>query len=47
MEPLPTSSKGKRYILVVSDIFSKWVEMFAFQSTDMRTLATVLVNEIV
>ena len=41
---LPTSSKGKKYILVVTDIFSKWV---AFQTTDTETLATVLVNEII
>ena len=47
MGSLPTSSKGKRYILVVTDIFSKWVEAFALQSTDTETLATVLVNEIV
>ena len=47
MGPLPTSSKGKKYILVVTDIFSKWVEAFALKSTDTETLATVLVNEIV
>ena len=47
MGPLPTSSKGKKYILVVTDIFSKWVEGFALQSTDTETLATVLVNEVV
>ena len=45
MGPLPTSSKGKKYILVVTDIFNKWVEPFAFQSTE--TMATVLVNKIV
>ena len=47
MGPLPTSSKGKKYILVVTDIFSKWVEAFTLKSTDTETLATVLVNEIV
>ena len=45
MGPLPTSSKGKKYILVVTDIFSKWVEAFALHSTDTETLATVLFNE--
>ena len=47
MGPLPISSKGKKYILVVTNIFSKWVEAFALQSTDTKTLATVLVNKIV
>ena len=47
MGPLPVSSKGKKYILVVTDIFSKWVEAFALRSTDAETLATVLVNEVV
>ena len=47
MGPLPTSSKGKKYILVVTDIFSKWVEAFALRSTDAETLATVLVDEVV
>ena len=47
MGPLPVSSKGKKYILVVTDIFSKWVEAFALRSTDAETLATVLVDEVV
>lgn len=47
MGPLPTSSKGKKYILVVTDIFSKWVEAFALRSTDAESLATMLVDEVV
>ena len=47
MGHLPTSSKGKMYILAVTDVFSKWVEAFALQTTDTKTLATVLVNEII
>ena len=46
MGPLPTSSKGNKYILVVTDIFSKW-EAFALRSTETETLATALVNEVV
>ena len=42
---LPTSSKGKKYILVVTDIFS--FEAFLLRSTDTETLATVLVNEVI
>ena len=47
MGPLPTSSKGKKYILVVTDVFSKWVEAFALRSTDTETLAAMLVDEII
>ena len=47
MGPLPTSSKGHRYILVVTDLFTKWVEAFPLRSTESTVLATVLVNEIV
>ena len=36
-----------KYILVVTDIFSEWVGAFALRSTDMETLATVLVNEVI
>jgi len=38
---------GHKYILVVTDIFSKWVEAFPLKGTDAHTLAVVLVNEIV
>ena len=47
MGPLPTSSKGKKYILVMTDFFSKWIEAFALQTTDTETLATVVVNEFI
>ena len=47
MGPLPLTSKGKRYILVVTDLFSKWVEAFPLASTDADTLAKTLVNEVI
>lgn len=47
MGPLPSSSKGNRYILVVTDLFTKWVEAFPLRSTESTVLATVLVDEIV
>ena len=47
MRPLPASSKGMKYNLVVTDIFSKWVEAFPIRTTDKETLATILVDEIV
>ena len=47
MGPLPTTTNGKGYILVVTNIFSKWVEAFPLRSTDAETMAAVLVNEVV
>ena len=36
-----------KYILVVTDIFSKWVKAFPIRATDTETLATILVDETV
>ena len=47
MGPLPTTATGNKYILVVTDIFSKWTEAFPVSSTDSASLATILVNEVV
>ena len=47
MGPLPTTSAGNKYILVITDIFSKWTEAFPVSSTDSATLATILINEVV
>ena len=44
---LPTSSKGYQYILVVTDLFSKWVEAFLLRATNSETLAKILVDEVV
>ena len=47
MGPLPQTSSGNKYIVVVTDLFSKWVEAFPVKSTDTETLASLLVTEIV
>lgn len=47
MGPLPTSTQGNKYILVITDIFTKWVEAFPLKDTTTNTLATVLMNEVV
>ena len=45
--PLPVTAAGHKYILVITDMFSKWVEAFPLQTTDSRTLANVFVDQIV
>ena len=41
MGPLPTSIKGNKCILVVTDLFSKWAEAFPLVKADSITLAKV------
>ena len=38
--------KGNKYILVVTDVFSKWVEAFPLQVTDGFTLTSTLMDEV-
>ena len=47
MGPLPPTANGNKYIVVVTDLFSKWVEAFPVKSTDTETLARLLVDEVV
>ena len=44
--PFPTSQGGNRYILVIQDYFSKWIEMFAIPDKTARTVADLLVREV-
>ena len=43
--PFPVSERGSRYILVVQDQFSKWVEAYAIKDQSAQTVAHVLVYE--
>jgi hypothetical protein len=47
MGPLPATANGSKYILVITDLFSKWVEAFPLRSTDSETLAVVMFNEFI
>jgi len=45
--PFPASYKGNKYLLVISDCFTKWVEAFPLKNFKARTIAEVFVNQVV
>ena len=45
MGSLPVTSQGSKYILVVADVFTKWVKTFTLRSIEAETVAQVLVSE--
>lgn len=44
---LPRTNAGNRYILVVSDYFTKWTESFAMPNMEAQTVAKILVEEVI
>ena len=47
MGPLPISDRGKKYILVVSDYFTKWTESFAVPTQEAETVPVIVVCEFI
>ena len=45
--PLPISTMGNKYILVIGDYFSKWTEGYAIADQESPTVARVVVEEFV
>ena len=45
--PLPLTPRGNRHILVVTDYFTKWVEIFAVPDQTALTTAEVILNEVI
>ncbi|XP_018573667.1 protein NYNRIN-like [Anoplophora glabripennis] len=44
---LPITPQGNRWILIVEDIASKWVELFPLEIASAETCAKILINEII
>ena len=47
MGPLPVTSNGNIYVLVVMDYFTKWAEAYALPDQQAKTVARVLVTQFV
>ncbi len=45
MGPFPERESGSKYILVVSDYFTKWVEAYGIVNQEASTIAWTLVDE--
>ena len=45
MGPYPPSATGKRFLLVVTDLFSRWVETFPIASSEAPKLTNILEKE--
>ena len=43
----PVTERGNKYILVIQDYYTKWVECFAMHNMESATVAKLLVNEVV
>ena len=44
MGPFPKSRNGNKYILVVSDYFTRWVEAYAIPNQEATTVAVKLID---
>lgn len=45
--PLPKTTRGNKYILVISDYFTRWVEAFSMPDQETGTVAKILVEEFI
>ena len=45
--PFPESTRGNRYILILTDYFTKWVEIFAVPDQTAVAGAEVILDEVI
>ena len=45
--PLPDTDNGSRYVLVLTDYATRWVEAFATKDMKASTVARILIDEII
>ena len=46
MGPLPTTARQKRFLLIVVDYFTRWIELFPLKSTTSIEVSKILMNEV-
>lgn len=47
MGPFPLTPRGNRFILTITDYFTKWVEVFAIPDQTAATCADIILNEVI
>ena len=45
LEPLPLPPSGNKFVLVITDYFTKWTESYAIPNQEATTVAEKLVSE--
>lgn len=45
--PLPQSRRGNKYLLVVSDYFTRWIEAYPIPDIEAKTICQVFINEFI
>jgi len=41
---LPISSSGKKYLLIITDCFTKWIKAFPLSNVRLKTIAIIVIS---
>ena len=47
MGPFPPTFRQKKYLLVIVDYFTRWIEIFALRQTTATDIVNILINEVI